>query len=63
VLRSFIVTTPSKKKATIEELPPVVLEADEQAELEKALEEADDDFKHGRHVPREAVFPRTRLAG
>jgi hypothetical protein len=41
----------------------VVLPPDDEADLERALDEADEDFEHGRHVPRDAVFPRTRLAG
>ena len=41
------------------------VELDEEltGELERALDEADEDLKHDRQVPREAVFPRSRLAG
>jgi hypothetical protein len=42
---------------------PIELDPEVADELERALSEADEDLEHGRHVPREAVFPRSRFAG
>lgn len=41
----------------------VELDPETADDLERALREADDDFQHGRHVSRDAVFPRSPLAG
>ena len=45
------------------DVEPIELDVELADELERALDEADEDLKHGRHVPREAVFPRSRLVG
>jgi hypothetical protein len=42
---------------------PIELDPERDAELTQAVREADEDLAQGRHVSREAVFPRVDPAG
>jgi hypothetical protein len=54
----------SPKKAPKRAEPDlVVLSPEDEEELERAIDEADEDMKHGRCVPLDEVFPRARAAG